>query len=200
MMLQLSSRPTTLLLLSIFLASLLIRSCSAVRLYNKNDCDPGSHSTDASSSRPAPDTFQVIWKTTASETSLTMELYREWAPIGVDRFYNLILDGYFNCAALFRVVPNFVVQFGITSDPTETKKWDETIQDDPVVGSNTRGTISFAMAGPNTRTTQVFVNLKDNSRLDSADFAPIGRVLDGLEVLIQDVYNPTPGDSGGVNQ
>jgi len=129
-----------------------------------------------------------------------MELYRDWAPIGVDRFNNKVLDGYFNCAALFRVVPHFVVQFGIASESSETHKWDETILDDPVVESNTRGTIFFAKAGPNTRTTKVFINLKDNSRLDSADFALIGRVVEGLEVLIQDVYNPTPDDPGEVNQ
>lgn len=129
-----------------------------------------------------------------------MELYRDWAPLGVDRFYNLILDGYFDCAALFRVVPNFVVQFGIASEPAETKKWDSTIPDDPVIGSNTIGTVTFAMAGANTRTTQVFVNLQDNVRLDHADFAPIGRIVEGLEVLQHDVYNPTPGDSGGVSQ
>jgi peptidyl-prolyl cis-trans isomerase A (cyclophilin A) len=94
-----------------------------------------------------------------------------------------------------------VIQFGIASEPEETSKWDELrILDDPVSISNTIGTISFATAGPDTRTTQLFINLNDNSRLDALGFTPIGKVIQGMDILQQFIYNPTPNDSSGLDQ
>jgi peptidyl-prolyl cis-trans isomerase A (cyclophilin A) len=148
----------------------------------------------------APSNFTVTWKTTASETPVVIEVTRSWSPVGVDRFYQLLRDNYLDCAAFFRVVPGFVAQLGIAAEPAETAKWDVRIKDDPVVRSNVKGTLSFATAGPNTRTTQIFVNLADNAGLDSQGFSPFGRVVSGMDVLGEAVTNPTPGQSGGADQ
>ena len=121
------------------------------------------------------------------------------APLGAAHLRAVVKDGFFSGAAFFRVVPDFVVQFGIAGTPAENKKWSTPIQDDPVVGSNTIGTITYATAGPNTRTTQLFINLGNNSRLDEQGFAPFGRVVRGMDV-VKAVFNPTPGQTGGVNQ
>lgn len=111
-----------------------------------------------------------------------MQVHRDWAPLGADRFYNLVRHGFFTNAGFFRVVPNFVVQFGLNANPAVNKVWQEAkIQDDPVKQSNKRGTLVFAMAGPNTRTTQLFINFKDNARLDGMGFAPFGEVVEGME-------------------
>ncbi|HEY3839200.1 MAG TPA: peptidylprolyl isomerase [Bryobacteraceae bacterium] len=113
-----------------------------------------------------------------------LELTRAMAPIGVDRFYNLVKYGFFNGAAFFRVVPGFVVQFGLSAVPAVNAAWDNAkLMDDPVQGSNVRGTICFATAGPNTRTTQLFINFGDNVRLDGMGFAPFGKVVDGMDVI-----------------
>jgi peptidyl-prolyl cis-trans isomerase A (cyclophilin A) len=122
------------------------------------------------------------------------------SPIGADRFYRLVLDNFYNCNACFRVVPGFVVQFGLASDPDETSKWgDIPIADDPPnVQSNIKGTVSFATSGPGSRTTQVFVNARDNAFLDDT-FTPFARVTTGMEILTN-MYNPTPEDDGGVSQ
>ena len=96
-------------------------------------------------------------------------------------------------------MPNFVVQFGIAGTPAENVKWQTPIKDDPVLQSNLAGTITYATAGPNTRTTQLFINLQDNARLDSQGFAPLGSVVHGMDV-VDAIYNPTPGQSGGVSQ
>ena len=168
-------------------------------------CQPRPHtipnpSPDADP--PAPEKFQVSWKTTVSghqESDIVLEIIRDWSPKGADRFYQLVTDNYYDCAAFFRVVPNFVVQFGIASDPPETRKWDTRIPDDPVTQSNTYGTLTFATSGPGTRTSQLFINLADNDFLDNQGFSPIGRVVQGMDV-VEAIYNPTPNDSGGVNQ
>merc|ERR1711935_62872 len=119
---------------------------------------------------------------------------------GADRFYALVTDGFFNNSAFFRVVPSFVVQFGISGSAAENNKWlHSPIKDDPVVGSNTDGTVTFATAGPNTRTSQIFINFGDNSRLDKDGFAPFGKVTQGYDST-QNIFNPTPGNSGGVDQ
>ena len=94
---------------------------------------------------------------------------------------------------------DFVVQFGIAADPEMTSKWDHSILDDPVAQSNSRGTITYATGGPNTRTTQLFINLNDNSSLDRQGFSPFGKVVSGMDVLTA-IYNPTPGESGGTSQ
>jgi peptidyl-prolyl cis-trans isomerase A (cyclophilin A) len=123
-----------------------------------------------------------------------VEVHRDWAPLGADRFYNLVRYGYFTNAAFFRVVPGFVVQFGLSADPAVNKAWKTaTIQDDPVVQSNKRGNLVFATGGPNTRTTQLFINYADNGRLDGMGFAPFGSVVEGMDVV--DKIFPAYGES-----
>lgn len=116
-----------------------------------------------------------------------LELYRAWAPLGVDRFYKLVREHYYDSAAVYRVVPNFVVQFGLAADPKRTAAYRRApILDDSVRTSNLRGTVTFARARMNSRTTQLFINLTDNARLDSSDgfgFPPIGRVVQGMELV-----------------
>mgnify|MGYP001051201121 CR=1 FL=1 len=135
----------------------------------------------------APDYFKVKFITTKGD--FVIEVQREWAPLGVDRFYNLVKNGFYNNNAFFRVIKGFVAQFGISPYPEVSQKWlNATIEDDPIKISNERGTISFATRGPNTRTTQLFINYSNNSRLDSMGFSPFGRVIDGIEVL-DDLYS-----------
>jgi peptidyl-prolyl cis-trans isomerase A (cyclophilin A) len=130
----------------------------------------------------APDTFKAVFDTTKGK--FTIEVTRALAPNGADRFYNLVRSGYFKDIAFFRVVPGFMCQFGIHGDPAVSAKWrGANITDDPVKGSNVRGAITFAMGGPNTRTTQLFINLVDNTRLDGMGFPPFGKVTDGMDVV-----------------
>jgi len=137
---------------------------------------------DSALNEAAPETSTV--KLSTSRGDVTIELYRDWAPKGVDRFYNLAEAGYFNDAAFFRIVPDFIVQFGIHADPAVSAKWREArFKDDPVKKSNERGTLTFATAGPNTRTTQMFINLRDNAFLDQQGFAPIGKVVEGMDIV-----------------
>src|SRR5215471_2022672 len=125
----------------------------------------------------APDTYKVKFDTTRG--TFTVTVTRAWAPFGAERFYNLVKHHFYDNAAFFRVVPGFVVQFGISPTPAVSAAWKQTeIKDDPVTQTNKRGALTFATAGPNTRTTQVFISLKDNARLDSMGFAPFG-VVDG---------------------
>jgi len=136
----------------------------------------------ASLKAKAPAVFKAKFTTTAGD--FVVEVHREWAPLGVDRFYNLVRNGYFTNASFFRVVPGFVVQFGLSANPAANKVWSTAkIQDDPVVQSNKRGSIVFATAGPNTRTTQFFINYADNARLDHMGFAPFGTVVEGMGVV-----------------
>jgi len=140
----------------------------------------------------APETFRAQFDTTKGK--FTIEVTRSLAPIGADRFYNLVKSGYFKDIAFFRVVPGFMVQFGINGDPAVSAKWREAnIADDPVKGSNTRGTITFATAGPNTRTTQLFINYGNNTFLDGQGFSPFGKVTSGMEVV--DKINSEYGES-----
>jgi peptidyl-prolyl cis-trans isomerase A (cyclophilin A) len=130
----------------------------------------------------APASFKVKFTTTAGD--FLVEVHRDWAPLGADRFYNLVRHGFFTNASFFRVVPNFVVQFGLNADPAINKAWaDAKIQDDPVKQTNRRGTLVFATAGPGTRTTQLFINFRDNGRLDGMGFAPFGEVIEGMDVV-----------------
>lgn len=131
---------------------------------------------------PAPDHFNVKFET--SKGAFTIEIQRDWAPRGVDRFYELVDGKFFDDGRFFRVVRNFVVQFGINKDPKVTALWNQlNIPDDKVKQSNLRGTITFATAGPNTRTSQVFINLANNRMLDNQGFAPFGKVSEGMEVV-----------------
>lgn len=112
-----------------------------------------------------------------------MAVKRDLAPGGADRFYQLVKAKYFDGARFYRVVPNFVIQWGAAADPKVTKKWDKPIPDDPVKASNVRGSISFASSGPNSRTTHLFINLADNANLDSMGFSPFGNVTSGMDVV-----------------
>ena len=130
----------------------------------------------------APATYNVSFATSAG--TFVVQVTRAWAPKGADRFYNLVKHGYYNDGRFFRVVPKFMVQFGINGDPKLQEVWREAvISDDPVTQSNKRGYITFATRGPNSRTTQVFINYRDNAFLDSQGFAPFGQVVSGMEVV-----------------
>ena len=130
----------------------------------------------------APAVYKV--KFTTTKGVFVVEVTRAWAPLGADRFYNLARYGYFTDASFFRVLPGFVVQFGINAKPAVNAVWQSaTIQDDPVKESNKRGTVTFATGGPNTRTTQIFINYGDNIALDGQGFAPFGQVVEGMDVV-----------------
>lgn len=130
----------------------------------------------------APDRFRVRFETSRGE--FIVEAHRRWAPQGVDRFYSLVRDGFFDDVRFFRVIKGFMAQFGISGDPGASQVWSRArIPDDPVVESNTRGRLSFATAGPDTRTTQLFINFRDNPRLDDMGFAPIGEVIGGMGIV-----------------
>lgn len=141
----------------------------------------------------APATYRAKFETSAGD--FTIEVTRAWAPLGADRLYNLIKNGFYDGDRFFRVVPGFVVQFGINGTPAVSAAWkDANIADDPVTQHNTTGTIVFATAGPNTRTTQLFINYADNLRLDQMGFAPMGKVVEGMDVVqkIYPGYGQTP--------
>lgn len=141
----------------------------------------------------APAEYRVAFETTKGD--FVVEVQRELAPRGADRFYNLVKNGFYDQAKFFRVVPGFVVQFGIPADPRVAATWrTQTIEDDEVKGSNEKGTITFATAGPNSRTTQVFINYSDNARLDGMGFAPFGKVVEGMDVVenINSEYGERP--------
>lgn len=130
----------------------------------------------------APAEFKVRFQTGKGE--FTVHVHREWAPLGADRFYNLVKMGYYDDCRFFRVIPNFMCQFGMHGEPKVSAVWKAAkIADDPVTQKNTRGRISFATAGPHTRTTQLFINYKDNSNLDGMGFAPFGEVTAGMDVV-----------------
>ncbi len=135
--------------------------------------DPASAGAEAS----APSAYSVSLETTEGE--IVIDVQRAWAPAGADRFYELVKSGFFTDVAFFRVIDGFMAQTGIHGDPATAAQWrDRRIPDDAVRESNTRGAVSFAMAGPGSRTTQFFINLVDNQRLDGMGFAPFGRVRD----------------------
>ena len=114
----------------------------------------------------------------------TIQTHPDWAPIGAERFEALVSDNFYDGARIFRVLDNFVAQWGICEDPLKQAEWDaQPLEDDPVTASNKRGTITFATVGPNTRTTQVFVNTVNNKRLDKMGFSPFGEVIDGMDVV-----------------
>lgn len=130
----------------------------------------------------APPVYWAKFNTTKGD--FVIKVTRSWAPLGADRFYNLVKYDFYNNNSFFRVLPGFVVQFGISPNPRLSSIWhNATIQDDPVRHSNVTGTVTFATAGPNTRTTQVFINLADNRSLDAQGFAPFGNVTQGMSVV-----------------
>ena len=151
----------------------------------------------AEMTKEAPATFRARFETTKG--TFVVEVERQLAPRGADRFYNLVRHGYYNGNKLFRVIPGFVVQWGMSGDPALNKVWNTArIPDDPVVASNVPGSITFAMAGPNTRTTQLFINYKNNAGLDRQGFAPFGRVVEGMEVV--ESFNAEYGSTPASNQ
>eukprot|EP00746_Dinoflagellata_sp_MGD_P069612 gnl/MRDRNA2_/MRDRNA2_28498_c0_seq1.p1 gnl/MRDRNA2_/MRDRNA2_28498_c0~~gnl/MRDRNA2_/MRDRNA2_28498_c0_seq1.p1 ORF type:complete len:190 (+),score=39.49 gnl/MRDRNA2_/MRDRNA2_28498_c0_seq1:114-683(+) len=127
------------------------------------------------------------------EQTFTLAIHEDWAPHGAKRFIELVNDGNFDGGAFYRVVKDFMCQFGIAADPNVYKKWSTMIEDDPVTQRNTRGRISFAMRGPNTRSCQVFINFGDNSKLDSQGFSPFGEVIEGMDV-VDSIYDGYGGD------
>ena len=130
----------------------------------------------------APATFKANFDT--SKGTFVIEVHRDWAPIGADRFYNLVKNGFFDDVRFFRVISGFMAQFGIHGTPGVQSAWrGANLKDDPVRQSNKRGTVTFATAGPNTRTTQFFINFGDNAGLDKQGFAPFGEVVSGMAVV-----------------
>jgi homoserine O-acetyltransferase/O-succinyltransferase len=144
---------------------------------------------------PAPAAFSARVETTKGV--FIIEVERRLAPLGADRFYHLARAGFFDDSRFTRVVPNFIAQFGIPGDPRTAAIWTmRSFPDDSVRASNVRGTIGFAMTGPNARTTQLYINLVDNVRLDAQGFAPIGRVVSGMDVVDR-LYSGYGESSGG---
>ena len=149
----------------------------------------------------APAMYKVNFDTSVG--TFEVEVHRDWAPNGADRFYNLVKNGFYDNVRFFRVIPGFMVQFGIHGDPGVASAWQPArIPDDKVKESNKRGYITFATAGPNTRTTQVFINFGDNAGLDSQGFSPFGRVTKGMEVVdkIYSGYGEGAPQGHGPNQ
>ncbi|MEY3458681.1 MAG: hypothetical protein RL215_1838 [Planctomycetota bacterium] len=137
---------------------------------------------DAPKATAAPESYRVKFETSCG--NFTIEVQRKWAPLGADRFHELVKAGFYDECRFFRVVPGFVVQWGMNGDPAVYAKWkDREFADDKVTESNLKGFVSFASRGPDTRTCQLFINLADNQRLDELGFAPFGRVIEGLEVV-----------------
>jgi peptidyl-prolyl cis-trans isomerase A (cyclophilin A) len=161
----------------------------------------GRQQTPETGKSQPPDVYRVSFDTTKGV--FVVEVTRAWAPRGADRFYELVQKKFYDGARFYRVVPRFVVQFGLKGEPAVDRFWSGmTIPDDTVTQNNARGTFSFAMAGPATRTTQVFINLQDNVRLDGMGFAPFGKVVSGMEVVDQlcKVYGDAPPSGVGPEQ
>ena len=138
---------------------------------------------EVAKSEKAPDVFNVNFDT--SKGMVIVEVHRDWAPNGVDHFYTLVKSGFYDGTRFFRVLRDFVAQFGINGDPKTNALWaTATIPDDPVKQSNVRGTLTYAASGmPNSRSTQLFFNLRTNANLDNSGFAPIGKVTQGMDVV-----------------
>jgi peptidyl-prolyl cis-trans isomerase A (cyclophilin A) len=170
--------------------------------------NPPPRSSESSGGMPAPSapamqaqgptSYRIRFETSAGP--FVVEVTRAWSPRGADRLYNLVSHGFYDGERFFRVVPGFVAQFGIPGDPRVAAAWrTAAIADDPVMQHNVRGTLTFATAGPNTRTTQLFINLADNTQLDGEGFSPVGRVVEGMDAVdrIYSAYGESP-DQGRV--
>lgn len=155
----------------------------------------------ASMTEKAPDVYRAKFDT--SKGTFVIEVTRAWAPNGADRFYNLVKNGFFDNCRFFRVLSGFMAQFGINGDPGISAGWRAArIQDDPVKQSNVRGYVSFATGGPNTRTTQTFINFGNNTRLDAIGFSPFGKVVEGMEIVdsLYASYGEGPPSGAGPDQ
>ena len=160
------------------LACLLLAGCSS------GSKAPSEAPKKAALPEKAPASFHVQFDT--SKGPFVVEVTRDWAPRGVDHFYDLVKSGYYDGDRFFRVRPNFVVQFGISGDPATNRLWSTmAIPDDPVKEANRKGTVTYATRGPQTRTTQIFINLRDNQPLDRQGFAPFGKVISGMDIVEQ---------------
>lgn len=149
----------------------------------------------------APAEFDVRFVTTAGD--FTIQVTHAWAPNGADRFYNLVRHHFYDGASFFRVLPGFMAQFGMSAYPQVSRAWENAnIKDDPVTQHNRRGFVSFAMAGPNTRTTQIFINYGNNDNLDQSGFSVFGVVTDGMDVVdkLYSGYGEGAPDGHGPNQ
>lgn len=156
-------------------------------------CGGGTKEADAIPSGPAPDSFRVDF--TTSKGTFVVEARRAWSPNGADRFYALARSGFFDENRFFRVIPGYIAQFGINDQKSVNERWDgKPLPDDPARESNARGTVVFTSSGPNTRSHQLFINLKDNPKLDAQGFVPFGRVVSGMAVVdsLNDEYGDTP--------
>ena len=162
--------------LVVTIAALALAGCSSSTKTEKTE-------EKATKAVKAPEKFYVKFETTKGD--FIMEVIRNWAPRGADRFYELIQEKFYDGSRFFRVRPGFIVQFGISKNPQMSELWRQLkLPDDPVTQHNRRGFVSYAMAGPGSRTTQIFINLADNSqRLDGSGFAPFGRVVEGIDVV-----------------
>jgi len=169
------------------LAGLVLSGCSTAPEPKKEAAAPKPARTSG-----APDVYRV--RVVTSKGPFVIEVHREWAPLGADHFYELVKAGYYSEARFFRVVPKFVVQFGLAAIPAMTKQWDKSIDDDPVGHTNSRGTVAFATAGRNSRNTQVFINLRSNQVLDDKGFAAFGQVVEGMEAVV-DKLNSQYGEA-----
>ena len=186
--------------LGLFAAVAMVQAEDATKEEKPSTASPG-FTDPAKLTGPAPETFKAQFDTTRGK--FTIEVTRSLSPNGADRFYNLVHSGYFKDVAFFRVIPGFMCQFGIHGDPGVSAKWRAAaIADDPVKGSNTRGTITFATAGPTTRTTQLFINFADNINLNGMGFSPFGKVTEGMDVVdkINGEYGEGAPRGGGPNQ
>ena len=174
-----------------------MRTLVLILLASLAACSSGSNNPEQNSTKetgPAPAVFRV--KLDTSKGPVVVEVHRSMAPLGADRFYELVQNKFYDDARFFRVVPGFVVQFGINGNPAVSQHWRPmTIQDDPVREHNVRGTVVFATSGPNSRTTQLFINLGDNSSsLDPQGFSPFGQVVEGMDTVdkIYSGYGESP--------
>ena len=162
------------------LTAIVLRFLSPRRLSAR--ARPSPLANPAALNEQAPAVYKVKFDT--SKGAFVVEVHRDWAPIGADRFYNLVKNGFYDDDRFFRVISGFMVQFGINGNPGIAAQWENAnIKDDPVTQSNKPGYITFATRGPNTRTTQVFINYDDNHGLDSQGFAPFGQVTLGMHVV-----------------
>jgi peptidyl-prolyl cis-trans isomerase A (cyclophilin A) len=169
------------------LSALMLASCG---------CNPSKEAPKVSPT-PVPDVYRVHVETTKGD--FVIEVTRAWAPRGADRFHELVQAKFYDGARFFRVVPHFVVQFGLKGDPATDRHWSQmSIPDDPVTQNNARGTVTFAKAGPASRTTQVFINLHDNFGLDKQGFPPFGKVISGMDIVDQFYKLYGDGPPGGV--
>jgi len=176
---------------AVTLAAVLTLSLSATPLLAQ-----GKLSNPAGLTEQAPATYKARFDT--SKGVFVIDVNRDWAPVGADRFYNLVKNGFYDENRFFRVISGFMVQFGINGNPQVSTPWRSAqIKDDPVKQSNKRGFITFATSGPNSRTTQVFINFGDNARLDGMGFAPFGQISSGMNVVDQLYAEYGEGAPGG---